>query len=477
MGLHFPKERWRDLERGIRSAALAAGGNRTARAYAEWILSAALTHAQIETLASELTVGETYFFREYRSFEALADTVLPELICQRRGNGRRLRIWSAGCCTGEEAYSLAILLDRFLPEVRDWEISILATDINPRFLQKAAAGVYGEWSFRNPPEWLKGNYFKPLDGSRYEILPRIRRKVNFACLNLAEDVFPTLANNTNAMDLIFCRNVLMYFTPECARNAAANFHRALVDGGTLVTSATETSPQLFHVFEAIHFDGAVLYSKGKRIASQSPAFQFPIEPPAWSVPPAAPAFFELSAPVSPVVVEPGVPAEEMAAVPSAIHERSMELFKQGNYIEAAGVLQSAPISTARDAALMARICANLGRLAEALSWADQAVAMDKLDPGLHYLRAVILQELGALEDSAAALKRAIYIDPGLILAHYALGTLAQRLDRPGETSRHFANTLRLLEHHPADEILPQSDGLAAGRLREMIHSFRGMATA
>ncbi|HWB61263.1 MAG TPA: CheR family methyltransferase, partial [Chthoniobacteraceae bacterium] len=116
MGLDFPRERWRDLERGIRSAALAEGGRWSVAEYATWILAAPLTRSQVETLASEFTVGETYFFREYRSFEVLSETVLPELIARRRETGHRLRIWSAGCCTGEEAYSIAILLDRNFPE-------------------------------------------------------------------------------------------------------------------------------------------------------------------------------------------------------------------------------------------------------------------------------------------------------------------------------------------------------------------------
>ena len=147
MGLHFPQERWGDLANGL---ALAAGehGLQDAEEYAQWLLSAALTRREIEALASHLTVGETYFFREKRSFEILEDEVIPELIRVHGSGDLRLRIWSAGCCTGEEAYTVAMLLDKMIPNLFDWNVTILATDINPKFLESASRGIYGEWSFR-----------------------------------------------------------------------------------------------------------------------------------------------------------------------------------------------------------------------------------------------------------------------------------------------------------------------------------------
>src|SRR5712692_5314204 len=119
MGLNFPRERWRDLERGIVSAA-GDFGFADAGSCAQWLLSSPLTRGQIEILASHLTVGETYFFRERKSFAVLEDHILPELIRSRRGNEQRLRVWSAGCCTGEEPYSVAILLNRMIPDLKDW---------------------------------------------------------------------------------------------------------------------------------------------------------------------------------------------------------------------------------------------------------------------------------------------------------------------------------------------------------------------
>ena len=243
------------------AAAASAFDMPDAEACAHWLLSAPLTHNQIEILASHLTVGETYFFREKRSFEVIEERVFPELLRARERTERRLRIWSAGCCTGEEPYSIAMLLDRLIPRPEEWNVTILATDINPEFLRKAAEGVYGEWSFRDTPAWLRERYFQRKRAGCFEIDERLRRRVTFSFLNLADDVYPSLTNNTNAMDVIFCRNVLMYFTAARARKVIENLYRSLVDGGWLIVSPTETSTSLFSGFTAVEFPGVVLYRK------------------------------------------------------------------------------------------------------------------------------------------------------------------------------------------------------------------------
>src|SRR5882757_6175269 len=259
-GLHFPPERRSDLQRGLTAAATEFGFADSARC-ADWLLSASLTRQQLHTLASHLTIGETYFFRERKTFDALAQRILPELICRRRGREQRLRLWSAACSTGEEPYSLAILVQQLLPDWRDWHVTILATDINPRFLQKAAAGVYGEWSFRESPSWFKERYFTRTQDGRFAVEPHLRNCVSFAPMNLAQDCFPSLATDTNAMDVIFCRNVLMYFTPAHARKVVENLRSALTDDGWLAVSPTECSQALFSRFVAVNFPDSIMYRK------------------------------------------------------------------------------------------------------------------------------------------------------------------------------------------------------------------------
>ena len=208
MGLHFPEERWPDMARGLKAAGEDLGFEYP-DACVGWLRSRELTTRQIEMLASHLTVGETYFFRDPASFEALEREILPPLIARRSEGGGTLRLWSAGCCTGEEPYSLAIACARALPDLGAWNVSILATDINPKFLAKAEAGVYSDWSFRGTPGWLRERFFSPRQDKKLVIDPTLKNLVHFGYLNLAEDAYPSLQNHTNAMDVIFCRNVLL----------------------------------------------------------------------------------------------------------------------------------------------------------------------------------------------------------------------------------------------------------------------------
>ena len=468
MGLHFPASRHRDLQRGIASAAREFGFE-DAAAFPAWLASAPLTTPQIEILASHLTVGETYFFREGKSFDALEHHVLPKLIRSRQGRGRRLRVWSAGCCTGEEAYSIAILLSR-VPDLKDWHVTVLATDINPRFLQKAQAGVYGEWSFRSAPPWLQDNYFQRTANGRFEISPGIKERVNFSYLNLAEDIYPSLSNGTNAMDIILCRNVLMYFSAERAGQVVGRFHHALADGGWLIVSPTEVSRALLSGFATVNFPGVILHRKG----SGATPVPVPVLPaPAWNfptLPPVADALPLQAPPPQHALVPPNGAAKERP-VPKpqpAPYEVALALYGQGRYSEAEKRLQDAGDGDGQTAALLARICANQGRLAEALAWCEKAVAADALNPAHHYLVAAVLQEQGDAAKASAALRRALYLEPGFVLAHFAFGNLRLRQGQSREARRHFENAHEILDACAPGDPVPESEGITAGRLSETI---------
>jgi chemotaxis protein methyltransferase CheR len=457
LGLHFPKGRWRDLERGI-AVASRESGYAQAEAYIRWLLCAPLTRTQIEGLASHLTVGETYFFREQRSLDILEQQILPELLHARARTERHIRIWSAGCCTGEEPYSIAMLLDRLIPDPEKWNLTILATDINPQFLRKAAHGVYGAWSFRDTPGWLKERYFTKRPDGRFEIQPRIRRMVTFSYLNLAEDAYPSLVNGTNAMDVILCRNVLMYFAQARARKVVDKLRRSLVDGGWLITSPAETSTVLFSAFTAVEFPGAFLY---RRIAAGGPRTTAVRHQSPWYVGEAAAA--HAPAPAD---------SPQSAAFSATLSAFAPEVLREAGAGQATGAEDAdSRAHEERDAPRRkARACADQGRLAEALEWCEQAIAADKLNPAHYYLLATIEQERGQSETAERSLGRALYLEPDFALAHFALGNLCLSGGRQREARRHFGNALTLLRACPADALLPESDGLSAGRLVEIIAS-------
>jgi chemotaxis protein methyltransferase CheR len=450
-------------------------------------LSAPLTKAQLQVLASHLTVGETYFFREKKTFDVLTERVFPELIRSKWSRESRLRIWSAACCTGEEPYSLAILLHQIIPDLPDWHVTILATDINERFLRKAAAGVYGEWSFRESPACFKERYFQRDGDRRYSILPEIKKRVTFAHLNLVEDVYPSLATDTNAMDVIFCRNVLMYFTLPQIRKVVRNLRHALVDGGWLIVSPSEASQALFSGFVAMNFPGVILYQKSDaKVQAKQPWTPAPHSGIAEFTTPA----FEALSPWTPPMPA-ALPTEPVPAPPPEEPVQSEPMpppltvatsfYQQGGYAKAADTLLVSVTATAapdpQTFSLLARALANQGKLSDALAWCDRWVAADKLDSSGHYLRAVVLQELGDNEQARRSLQRALYLNPDFVLAHFALANLARCRDQITEAEKHFATALNLLRDCQPGDLLPESDGLTAGRLTEIISSIMAMGTA
>jgi chemotaxis protein methyltransferase CheR len=487
LGLHFPRKRWRDLQRGLVNAARDLG-LQSVDACVALLLSRQFTREQEQLLASHLTIGETYFFREQKSFDILESQVLPGLIAARRGRDQRLRIWSAGCSSGEEPYSLAILLSRLIPDPKEWQITILASDVNTRALAKAAQGLYGEWSFRGVPHWLRQKYFTKSRDHFYEISPAIRHMVSFAVLNLAEDSYPSLATNTSAMDIILCRNVLMYFEREKQLRVIDGFRRSLIDGGWLAVSPCETSAAFSAGFETVFFPDAVFYRKNVRGVKTAPGSLPPQPGQAQALP--RPAFEQLAPPVVSGFAPQGPlrrpDADEILPLPPvaepAIYEKALEFYSQGSYGEALDMLSRLALAAAADggrqlhfergAALMARCLANQGRIAAALEWADKAIAVDKLNPELYYLRATIFQEEGDISRAVASLKQALYLDQEYVLAHFALGTLTLQQGKKREADRYFENACSLLEARPSDEAVTGSDGMTVARLSEIIAATR-----
>ena len=426
MGLSFPEAQWPDLKRGVGHAASELGFS-DPEACIDHFLRTGPDQPAFEILASHLTIGETYFFREPRSFDALAERILPPLIEERRRTTRMLRMWSAGCCTGEEPYSLAILLDQMIGDLSGWTVTILGTDINRRFLDRAERGVYGDWSFRAERPHLRQLYFKHAETGRGSvILPRIRRMVSFAYLNLAQDHYPSVVSMTNAMDVIFCRNVLMYFTPDTAKKVVALFHRSLLDDGVLVTSAVEASGTAFPQFAAIGGGALPLFRKLPERAAASPIPQ--------------------------PVVENFTGSES------------------GRAEDAANPPPTAQMADPAMLVTLARGLADQGRLEEALERCREAIALDKIQPAQHYLMAMIHQERGELSEAVQALKRVLFLDGSHALAHFSLAELERRLGRGQESRRHYRNTLDFLGDLPADLELADGDGMTAGRLCEIVRA-------
>jgi chemotaxis protein methyltransferase CheR len=308
----------------------------------------------------------------------------------------------------------------------------------------------------------------------------IQKLVTFAYLNLSDDSYPSPSTDTMAMDMIFCRNVLMYLAPEQAKKVVHNLFHALAEGGWLIVSPSETSQVLFAAFQTVNIPGAILYRK----ASAGPPAMVAVPPQATrSQTPAAdvsgpwpPALADVETTAQGVIPQQtgaadAIPASASAGLPQRSYVEAVELYQQGRYRDVADRLSElcAHNSThAQPMALLARARANQGRLAEARHWCERALAADRLNAGLYYLWSTILQEQGALEETTLALKQTLYLDPHFVLAHFALGTLARQQGKPKEAGKHFEHALSLLSARQQDEIVPESDGMTAGRLKEII---------
>ncbi|MBI3912319.1 MAG: chemotaxis protein CheR, partial [Armatimonadetes bacterium] len=400
-GLDFTEQRQADLKQRL-IRALGAAADVAPEAYLSHLASLPAGSPDLMRFASYLVVGETYFFRDGPCFEALEQRVLPSLIADRRSAGiRRLRLWSAGCATGEEAYSLAILLDRLLPDWSDWSLTLLATDVNPEALDKARQGRYGEWSFRNTPQWVRDRYFQPRGAHTFQVVPRIRQAVTLAPLNLAEDCYPSAVTRTTGMDLILCRNVLMYFAREAQRATVRRLQRALVPGGWLVVSPSEATASLLQPLIPVNFPGVILFQK-ERHPRVAPMPLWQAETPLLTLPPV---------PMAPEEPQFGVVAphtELQAAEPAA--DGHPELVSR-DPVEAGDLLQRA------------RDLADQGNLEQAQWLCETALARDRLDPEIHLLQAAICLEQGEVATARQALRRAIYLAPDFAPAYFLLGAV------------------------------------------------------
>lgn len=440
LGLAFPEARRTDLERGLLEACRRSRLS-TPEPYVAWLATLPDQSPEWRRLASHLTVGETYFFRDHALFDVLETQILPSLIAARRTQGLlQLRLWSAGCATGEEPYSLAILLDRLLPDRSRWTVTILATDINLDALDVAQQGTYREWSFRNTPAWVRDRYLACRPPAGFEVDPDIRRMVVFAPLNLNDGSYPSMVTNTVAMDLIFCRNVLMYFTPQAQRASVGRLREALVTGGWLIVSPAEASAELMRPLVAEQFPGAVLYHKK--------------DPPRPESHPQDRSSLALTAerrdvPSSTANKDAGPP------LPDTSSPRPAETVRP----DPASLLQRA------------RDLADQGQLDDARGLCERALECDQLNSEGQLLMAAICQECGDVGTAVEALRRAIYVDPASAPAHFLLGSLLLRQGDQRRGQRSMETAAGLLSGRPRDEVVAGTGGLAAGPLLEMARAY------
>jgi len=228
--------------------------------YLEHLATRGNREAELRLLLNEITIGETYMFRSPQQLEAMRSVILPQILQAKASLGfKRLHLWSAGCSTGEEPYTLAM----FLSELKDtllsgWTFDILATDLNDNSLHAAKAGIYGEYALRSTTDVLRRKYFRPYDGNRLQVGDELKSLMRFDRVNLNDDSKMTFLKG---MDVIFCCNVLIYFDLASKKKVMQHFYANLLPGGYLFLGHAESLYQVDDRFHLVHFPGAIGYWK------------------------------------------------------------------------------------------------------------------------------------------------------------------------------------------------------------------------
>jgi chemotaxis protein methyltransferase CheR len=439
MGLHFTAAKVRQLEGALRQIGAEKGFARQDQCV-EWLLAGRWDADKTALCARFLTIGETYFFREPRALDLVCRYARDRLAAGKAGP---LRIWSAGCCTGEEPYSIAMALRQQVPQLAPDRVSILATDLNEAFLEFARAGEYRRWSFRRTPAPLQGAHFETIPGGRYRIATALRAQVNFAQLNLALPVYPSPATQTDGMDIIFCRNVLMYFSRSQMKKVIARLRDCLVDGGWLVVNPSEASSELFTGFTPVFYPDAVFFHKsgpGKPAPLAAPKAPHPLPVPL-PVPRPEPRLREKA-------VRPARPALAAAAPRQA----------------------SAP-PAGLEALERAQALVRSGEVAAALQCLRRAGEAEPLAAALHQGAALIALEHGDQALARQSLKRLLYLQPDSALAHYLYALLEHAQGRRESAVRLLESCDALLAAAGEAEPVDGADGWPAVRLRESVKTW------
>ena len=456
LGLQFQLNQSLELEKRLIQAANELKMESSISKIFEWLSKSEFSKLELKALSAHLTINESYFFREKPALELFVHQIIPELILQRTGKSKHIRIWSAGCSSGEEPYTLAILLKEHFPELVDWNITILATDISPIAIQKALLGVYTDWSFRETDPAIKKTYFRP-SNKKWNLVPEIKKMVSFSYLNLAENAFPSVITNTQEMDVVFCRNVMMYFTPQVIQDVSARFKASLNENGWLITSQVELNDAYFSNFEKVHFRNGIFYQKrNKPKTSVKKTFEI-LE-------------------IQPKLVQKAdrikkrIPEEKPSEENESETIDPEHLFKKGHYsqcIDTCLHLIDTGKITNDIFSMLVKSYANSGLLSDAQTIIAKIMELNCVTPEMYYIYASLWNEQNDWEQAAFHLKKAIYLNHKHVLAHLMLGQVFQKEGKNKLAYKTFETTIELLDEYDENDIVPESEGITAGRIQEL----------
>ncbi len=434
--------------------------------------------AELRMLAQYLSVPETHFFRYMSQFEALRHEVMPRLLAEREPC-RSVRAFSAGCASGEEPYSLAIVLMESLPPGWQWEVH--AADMNQAVLEKARLGRFTEWSLRDLPDETRRRWFTQ-EGREYVLARSIRDAVKFYERNLLDD--DPILWQPQTWDIVFFRNVMMYLTPSNARSMIARIEQSLARDGFLFLGHAETLRGISNRFHLCHSNEAFFYRKrGGSPASPEPlSLLAPAASPAFNTAPpddVAPllangdsswvdAVALSSRKVQPLLElrTAGEPAPQETVPPGGL-ARVLSLLEGEQYAEALSSLEAMPGEAASEPDVLlvrAVLLTHDGRFPSAEESCKSLLAMDRANAGARYLLALCREAAGDLHGAVDEARAAAYLDPGFSMPRLKLGLLARRAGKLTEARRDLNQALSLLRREDASRILLFGGGFGRNAL-------------
>ena len=460
-GLHFERRNVKVLERGLvnRMTALKIGSYLE---YYDYLLRHRENRQELQKLLQFLTIGETYFFRYQAHFAALRRLIATELAV--KGN-RRVRLWSAGCSTGEEPYSLAMTLMESLPDWRGWDIKILATDINNRSLRRAREGMYGSWSMRVMEQRFLDRYFSKC-GEKYGIRQEVKNLVDFSHLNLQTDEFPTPDGEFRGLDAIFCRNVMIYFTVDTMKRIIGKFSACLNAGGLLFLGHSETLAHVPGLFERHSEEGGFYYRKSDSHPKPQSREPRPAPEPVPAREAQTAAEVQEGKTAEPLPVMPPPAGERAVPEPEVdvetLYHQAQLLYDAEKFAEASRLLQRVTVAKPGHIGalvLQGFIQANKGLYDDVLRLCATVLALHDLQPEVYFLQGLVFDMMDNMNQAAEGYRKAILLQMDFIMPHYNLGRLYFRSGREKDGIRELKNCLKMLEKSPAERIIPHSGGL------------------
>ncbi len=432
---------------------------------------------ELRALAERLTVGETYFFRNGNDLQAFLGAVLPERM-RARAADRALRILSIGCSSGEEPYTIAMLLED-VPQLSSWDVRIRGVDVNPAAIRRALRARYTAWSLRQTPPEARARFFRPEQGG-FRLDDAIQRRVEFEERNVV-DPDPGFWTR-DAYDVVFCRNIVMYFAPEVTAEVIGRIDAALAPGGFLFLGHAETLRGVSTAFHLRHSHGTFYYQRkegGDATLDVAPA-PWPVVAPAPQEPPDVGWFDAIHQAAARVSSLSGVAPEPLGsgdAAPLASGPpeaewvrvtRALDLLRHDRHADALAALGGGSPQEDTDALLLrAVLLASSGDPSAAEAVCTRILERDELNAEAHYVMALCREHDGDRVAAANHDHYALYLDPSFAMPRLHLGLLAKRAGDLRAAARELSSALLLLAGEDASRILLLGGGFSRDALVEL----------